>query len=43
MHTSRNELQHILLINYICTLLIVQKYKDYDILNYNFACCFVWV
>jgi len=21
----------------------VQKYADEDILNYNFACCFVWV
>ena len=20
-----------------------QKYKDYDIKNYKFACCFVWV
>jgi len=21
----------------------IQKYKDYDIQNCNFACCFVWV
>jgi hypothetical protein len=21
----------------------IQKYKDEDIQNYNFACCFVWV
>ena len=21
----------------------IQKYKDQDIQNYNFACCFVWV
>jgi hypothetical protein len=21
----------------------MQKYKDYDIRNYNFASCFVWV
>jgi len=21
----------------------IKKYKDYDIQNYNFACCFVWV
>jgi len=22
---------------------VIQKYKDYDTQNYNFACCFVWV
>jgi hypothetical protein len=21
----------------------IQKFKDQDIQNYNFACCFVWV
>ena len=21
----------------------IQKYKDQDIYNYNFACCYVWV
>jgi len=23
--------------------LAIQKFKDLDIQNYNFACCFVWV
>jgi len=23
--------------------LAIQKYKDLDIQNYNFSCCFVWV
>jgi len=22
---------------------VIQKFKDQDIQNYNFACCFVWV
>jgi len=21
----------------------IQKFKDWDLQNYNFACCFVWV
>ena len=24
-------------------LFAIQKFKDSDIQNYNFACCFVWV
>ena len=26
-----------------CLLGCYPKFKDYDIENYNFACCFVWV
>jgi len=22
---------------------VIQKFKDKDVQNYNFACCFVWV
>ena len=27
----------------LCFKFPVQKYKDYDVQNCNFACCFVWV
>jgi len=38
------EIWNILINNCITVLQVaIQKFKDQDIQNYNFSCCFVWV